>query len=363
MPLSPKPDLSIIVPLLNEQTELPDLFQTLADQKDILFELLLCDGGSTDTTRQIAVELGGENSFTTQLLDTPPGRGRQMNAGAAVARADMLLFLHADSRFEAPDTLSIALQYLTSRQSVSTHPVAARFRLHFRRRTTHPSLAFYFYEAKACLSSEDCIRGDQGYMLSRSCFEDIGRFDDSLPFLEDLRLAKTIARQGSWLLLPVRITTSARRFETEGLLRRQIVNAVIVNAVAVGWNEFFRELPGLYRCHTETGKLLLFPLLDGIRILLASFTPDQRRTFWQATGRHVAANSWQIFFWLDARHAFHSSLPPESVRLQWTNRFNRYCAPFVCSSPVAWVASAAVRLWHRAMLLLCRRLEPVTKTS
>ena len=364
MHVNRKPDLSIIVPLLNEATELQILFETLAAQEEVSFELLLCDGGSSDATRNIAAELGEQYPFPLRLLDTPSGRGCQMNAGAVAAQADMLLFLHADSRFTEPDALATALHHMTSLPESTRRPVAARFRLRFRRGESTPSLAYYFYEAKAQLDRVDCIRGDQGFLLSRSDFELAGRFDDTLPFLEDIRLAASVSRQGKWMLLPAEITTSARRFENEGLLRRQVVNAIIVNAVVVEWISFFRELPGLYRCHTETGRLLLFPLLDGIRTLLADFPPYRRLSFWQATGGHVAANSWQIFFWLDVRSAFQKSLQPGAVQLLWTNRFNRYLSHVFCSPPVASLAAATVWIWHRGMLLLCRHLEPrITKTS
>lgn len=367
MPLHRTPDLSIIVPLLNEEAELPAFFESLAAQQSISFELLLCDGGSSDRTHQTVTELSHTLPFPLHLLDTPRGRGQQMNAGAAASRADILLFLHADSRFPAADALSQAFHALSARSHGSPHTLAGHFKLTFRRQIAKPSPAYYFYEAKARLNRGDCIRGDQGFMMKRSCFRRAGGFDGTLPFLEDLHLATSIAREGTWLLLPAEISTSARRFETEGLLRRQIINAIIVNAVATGWSEFFRELPGLYRCHRESGKLLLFPLLDGIRTLLDEFSGERRKSFWQATGRHVAANIWQVFFWLDTRRAFYRRLPPDEVELRWTNRFNRYLSPWLCSSPAAAVVATAVKLWHRGMLLLCRRLEgqegQITKTS
>lgn len=364
MPLHCTPDLSIIVPLLNEEAELPALFESLASQRSISFELLLCDGGSSDRTRQTVTELANTLPFPLHLLDTPRGRGHQMNAGAAASGADMLLFLHADSRFPAADALAQAFHAMTAPPPCSPHPLAGHFRLSFRRQTVKPSPAYYFYEAKARLNRGDCIRGDQGFMIKRSCFQRAGGFDDTLPFLEDLHLATSIAREGTWLLLPAEISTSARRFETEGLLRRQIINAIIVNAVVAGWSEFFKELPGLYRCHQESGKLLLFPMLDRIRTLLKGFPVQRRKSFWQATGRHVAANIWQIFFWLDTRRAFYRRLPPDEVEPRWTNRFNRYLSPWLCSSPAASVVATAVKLWHRGMLFLCRRLEgQITKTS
>lgn len=197
-------------------------------------------------------------------------------------------------------------------------------------------------------------------MLSRMLFQRLEGFDESLPFLEDLRLAASVAKQGDWMLLPAEISTSARRFETEGLWERQVLNAIIVNAHQTGWSEFFTALPGLYRCHAETGRLLLVPLLDSIRTLLASHPPRWRSNFWLSTGRHVAANSWQLFFWLDARRAFLSGLQPAEVATRWTLFYRKRLARAVGLLPVQVLAAALVWIWHRSMLLTLRMLPKET---
>ena len=91
----------------------------------------------------------------------------------------------------------------------------------------------------------------------------------------------------------------------------------------LGWTEFFSALPGLYHCNSLSGRLQLFPLLDGIRALLAAKPAAWRRSFWRATGRHVAGNIWQLFFWLDVRPSFISGSSPDDVpthRLHWFQR-------------------------------------------
>lgn len=288
-----------------------------------------------------------------------------MNSGAAIARGKLLLFLHADCRFHESDALSRAIAALWNQMARSgSQAVAARFALRFRRIGTVPSLAYYFYEAKARLDRADCIRGDQGYLLSRTFFELLGRFDASLPFYEDVMMAEQVAQQGSWMLLPAEISTSARRFEIEGLAARQIVNAIIVNSFVVGWKEFFELLPGLYRCHTNTGRLHLLPFLEGIRASLARQNLRWRLHFWQSTGQHVATNIWQIFFWLDVRRSFLAGCDRGSVAIVRPRFFQRHLAWLTRSRPAGTITAAAVWLWFRTLLIICRLRETIpTKTS
>ena len=355
------PDISLIVPLLNEAAELSGLFASLATQEGVNLEVILCDGSSGDGSQQLCRMLGATAPFTVQILNTPRGRGVQMNTGAALARSDLLLFLHADSRFSRTDALQIAVSAYRKESEKSAGPVAARFRLSFRRTDSQPSLAYYFYESKARLNRADCIRGDQGFLLSRTLFNSLGGFDISLPFLEDIRLVAASAERVTWLLLPAGISTSARRFETEGLYERQVVNAIITDAVAAGWTEFFSSLPGIYHCNSVSGRLQLFPLLDGIRALLAAKPASWRRPFWRATGRHVAGNIWQLFFWLDVRSSFISgSTTPDDVtthKLQW---FQRNLERYTCGRPAETITAAAVWIWFRVMLI---RHGISTKTS
>ncbi len=96
-------ELSIIIPTLNEAEVLPLLLSDLLRQQEINFEVIVTDGGSTDATCPIADDLFAENQLSGQCVIGPSGRGRQLNAGVGVAKAEWLLFLHADSRLaDAP---------------------------------------------------------------------------------------------------------------------------------------------------------------------------------------------------------------------------------------------------------------------
>ncbi|MBL0224627.1 MAG: TIGR04283 family arsenosugar biosynthesis glycosyltransferase [Geobacteraceae bacterium] len=354
------PDISLIVPLLNEAAELPGLFANLDAQEGVNFEVIFCDGGSCDGSLHVCQELGANAAFAVRNISTSRGRGLQMNAGAGTARSGLLLFLHADSRFMRADALRIAVSTFSGTLQGLSGPVAARFRLRFRRKDDQPSLAYYFYESKSRLDRADCIRGDQGFLLQRSLFTELGGFDTSLPFLEDVFLAEKLSESGRWLLLPAEISTSARRFEREGLYERQVVNAIITNAVAARWTEFFSALPGLYRCDGLSGRLQIFPVLDGIRTLLAAQPTSWRQSFWRSTGRHVAGNIWQLFFWLDVRSSFNCADRPDTVstlKLQW---FRRNLERFTRGRMAEAVTAAAVWTWFRFMLV---RHGRATETS
>lgn len=352
MSLAQNPLLSIIVPIINEADELSFLLEVLNRQTGTSFELILCDGGSNDDQIATIEQMISGIGFETHYIRVLRGRGRQMNAGADIARGELLLFLHADTRFSSSEAISTAVDEFRHQTSISGRNLAGHFTLKFRRNQASPSLAYFFYEAKTCLNRPDCIRGDQGFLLHRDFFHQVGRFDESLSFLEDIRLVDTVARQGEWVKLPIAVSTSARRFEVEGLLERQIVNAIIINSVVTGLDEFFTVLPGLYKSHPESGHLKLYPIFDGIRKLLGSCSFKRRSVFWLATGRHVAVNVWQLFFWLDARTAFNLGLGPDKVGRKWSIFYGKLIQPITSSLPFAVVTASAVWIWYRFNLLL-----------
>lgn len=345
------PEISIIVPILNETKELPGLLQSLAAQKGVRLELILCDGGSDDGSQQAVLDAVAISPFPLRLIETERGRGHQMNAGAALATSDLLLFLHADSRFAEYDAICRAVTFHHQTRASGAPFFAARFALKFRRSGHHPARAWFYFEAKARLPRVDCIRGDQGFLLNRPLFARAGGFDETLPFLEDLRLVAATAPQVEWLLLPAVISTSPRRFEREGLRERQILNAIMVNALVTGWAELFHTLPGLYRCHAETGRLLLRPLLADIKKLLAGYDSEWQRAFWQGTGHHVATNAWQIFFWLDVRRAFYCGRGDNPVEPLWLAFYNRRLQRYCKGRLAASLAEYGVKLWLRLMLI------------
>ncbi|MEJ2699627.1 MAG: TIGR04283 family arsenosugar biosynthesis glycosyltransferase [Desulfuromonadales bacterium] len=338
--------MSVIIPLLNEAENLPALFRTLAAQKDVRFEVIFSDGGSTDGTCTLLDSAIPTVPFPCRVVTGEKGRGRQFNSGVKVSRGANLLFLHADSIF--PDSLAFrrGLDALVGRDSpTSDERVAGRFSLHFRQEGKQASAAYYFYEWKARLDRPECVHGDQGILISRPFWGEVGPCDESLPFLEDVALAGAVLKIGKWRLLPDEIHTSARRFEAEGLLERQLLNALIMNFFAIGWLGALREIPGIYSSQDRVGKLRLLPLFKKIGSLLRDLPARERFSLWYRTGCYVRANAWQLAFALDARRCFRQGLAPGEGRASALAAFDRFFDPVTDNPPGRLAGAAVVRLW------------------
>lgn len=195
---------SIIMPVLNEEAILESYLARLIQQcahQD--YELLLVDGGSTDRTVEIAQPYG-------QVLTAPRGRARQMNAGAAAASGDVLLFLHADT--ELPDCVFLAIEGALTSPDV----VAGAFRLCFNcDRLPYKLVAFMTNLRSQTLT---VFTGDQAYFIRSTGFQEVGGYPDQ-PLMEDLEIIARLRRIGTILLVPHYVKTSARRHEKIGLFR------------------------------------------------------------------------------------------------------------------------------------------------
>lgn len=342
-------ELSVIVPVLNEAATLPEFFRTLAAQRELEPEVIVCDGGSTDGTVELAQRLAPELPFPFRVVPGEPGRARQMNAGTAACSGETLLFLHADCLFPDPLALRKGLDALS--QAIAERgdeKVAGRFALRFNRREQSPSPGYYHFECKARLNRRGCIHGDQGFLLRRSFFEAVGPFDATLPMLAETRLAEAVRSKGEWLLLPAEIHTSARRFETEGLRERQTLNAIIMNFAAAGWEPFFRELPRIYGSQDSAHPLDLRPILRRTGKLMAALPPRDRLRLWYATGRYVRDNAWQLAFALDTRRNFRRGAPPGEGNTPFLAFHDRFLDRLTDYPPGRLAAAILTWLWFRA---------------
>ena len=300
------PELSIIVPILNEGEQLSCLLTDLLRQVEVDFEVILSDGGSLDNPADVVAEYQRFCRYPIRLLEGSRGRGRQLNAGIGKARANWLLLLHVDSRFHDERALRRALDLL---QDFGTEPVAGRFRLHFRRCDAQPHAGFYYYEWKARLPRPDCIHGDQGFMLRRETLQRVGHFRENLPVMEDTDFAERLRRLGRWELLPSEISTSARRFEEEGLWQRQLLNALIMCVRSVGWEAYFDDALVVYREQHAGERLLLRPFFRQVRQSMKKLSFRERLRLWYRSGSYVQQHGWQLAFALDARRAFRRGIP------------------------------------------------------
>lgn len=199
---------SIIVPVLNEAAGLPALFAALAPLRAAGSELIVVDGGSDDDSVAVA------RRHCERVIVGPRGRARQMNAGAAVAGGDWLLFLHADTGLPADALLQLAR---ATRTAGRREPVQwGRFDVRLAGRSPW----FRVIETLMNLRSRwtGIATGDQALFVQRARFEQLGGFPD-LELMEDIELCRLLKAGTRPLCLPGPAVTSSRRWEQQGVLK------------------------------------------------------------------------------------------------------------------------------------------------
>ena len=199
----PKPALCIVVPVLDEAHDLASRLGELQRFRHRGVRVVVVDGGSSDDSLAIAAGLA-DLAFVA-----PQGRARQMNAGAAACTADLLLFLHADTRLpHEADTLV--------RRATSVGCDWGRFDVAIE----SPRRVMRIVEAMMNRRSRwtGIATGDQAMFVRRELFHRVGGFPDQ-PLMEDVELSTLLKRHGPPACLREPVTTSARRWERHGPLR------------------------------------------------------------------------------------------------------------------------------------------------
>lgn len=322
------PQLSVLIPALNEAQALPALLTDLAGQQGITFHVVVADGGSTDDTAALARRQGA------QLLRAPRGRAAQLNAAVRKAQSPWLLCLHADSRLTAPDQLTLALRRIKQAHK-RQQPVAGHWPLRFQRSQPGHEALFRHLEAKSASNRPGTVNGDQGLLIHRSFLSALGGFDESLPFYEDARLAARVFARGQFMLLPGMLETSARRFEMEGHAARLLLMALIVGADAAGLSDWLRELPAIYREQQAATRLQAKPFVDSLLAHIAGLPTAEQKQVWKAAAKLVADNAWQLAQALDALGG--------STQF-WLSGFDTWLAPRLSLSPLERLLAAALPL-------------------
>ncbi|GAB1269128.1 TIGR04283 family arsenosugar biosynthesis glycosyltransferase [Aurantivibrio infirmus] len=345
------PHLSVIIPTLNEANTLPCLLQQLDDQEDINLEIIVADGGSCDNTTSIA------QRFQNIVFSSERGRAKQLNAGAYKASYNHLLFLHADSSIEDPKFLSNAFRYFQEQQNLEHQspnldkkprtPLAGHFPLKFSRSHNNNAKAFRFIEEKTLCNRPQTINGDQGLLISKEYFYALGEYDESMPILEDQRIAKKIFETGKWVVLPGTLTTSGRRFENEGFHRRYILMSLMMGLYWTNTHEFFIRAREVYPEQSETKKLKLTPFFKAIWLMLAKDLGLRRSIIqWYKVGKYVRENSWQMFFYVDVSRR--NSLGP--MRYPATEFHDRFIKPLICNVIFNSMTTVFVFCWYMLIL-------------
>jgi len=196
--------ISIVVPALDEAENLAARLPDLAVREPGA-EVLVVDGGSRDGSRAVAARSPG-----VVWLESLRGRARQMNAGARAARGDVVLFLHADTRL--PDGAGAAIVQALADPAI----VGGRFDVRFDSARPVMAIVAWFMNRRSRLTG--IATGDQAIFVRRTVFEALGGYAD-IPLMEDVELCARLKRRGRLACLPLRVTTSARKWEREGPLR------------------------------------------------------------------------------------------------------------------------------------------------
>jgi len=196
--------ISIIIPVLNEESALPAYLPVLQDYRRAGHEVIVVDGGSCDNSVSIAAALAD------LVVESSPGRGVQMNAGAARATGEILLFLHIDTLL--PDHADrLLMEHLSN-----SDRVWGRFDLSL----SGSNCVFRLIERMINLRSRytGMATGDQAIFVLSSVFEQVGAYPE-IPLMEDLALSRKLRNFSSPVCLRQRVVSSSRRWEQHGIVR------------------------------------------------------------------------------------------------------------------------------------------------
>jgi rSAM/selenodomain-associated transferase 2 len=195
--------LSIIMPVLNEAAGVEDALRALRPYRERGVDVIVVDGGGSDDTVNHARPLAD------CVIEAPRGRATQMNAGAAAAKGDVLLFLHADTRL--PENADA----LTADGLTRSKRAWGRFDVQFDGGGWLALVAFMM-NWRSWVSG--ICTGDQAMFMTRTAFDAIGGFP-AIALMEDVAASAKLKRLGRPLCLRARVTTSGRRWRQHGIWR------------------------------------------------------------------------------------------------------------------------------------------------
>ncbi len=209
--------LSIIIPALNAETDLAKSLNALIAGvvSGLIKEVIVVDGGSQDATAAIAEDAG------CTLISCPAGRGGQLQRGAAAARGEWLLFLHADTTL-SPGWEIEAAHFMQQDQS---QDYAAVFR--FALDDFRPQARRLEFLVRLRCKLLALPYGDQGLLLHRQLFNELGGYQN-LPLMEDVDLVRRIGRK-RLIYFRAQALTSAVRYIQDGYAPRSLRNLLCLS--------------------------------------------------------------------------------------------------------------------------------------
>lgn len=226
--------ISVIIPALNEATRIEATIQSaFAGQPH---EMIVVDGGSADDTASVAQAAGA------RVIRNLPGRAAQMNAGAALASGEVLMFLHADTVL--PEAWSGPVQRALQEPGV----VGGAFR--FQIAGSFPGKRLVEWMTNLRSHRLQLPYGDQAIFMRRAQFEELGGFAN-LPIMEDYEFIRRLRASGRIVILNEAVTTSGRRWEGIGLVRTTFINRLMLAGYHLGVHP--QRLAALYRSQRRVG--------------------------------------------------------------------------------------------------------------
>ena len=206
------------MPALNEAAGIEAALRSLQAWRAEGMELIVADGGSSDATALLARPLAD------QVITSARGRARQMNAGAAAARSEVLVFLHADTHLPeaAPRAILDALMLVEPHGTSVSGPRPGTKKCWGRFDVAisggHPMLRVVAWSMNLRSRLTGFATGDQALFMTRAAFDAAGGFPDQ-PLMEDIEMCRILKRQSAPACLTARVTTSGRRWELRGVWR------------------------------------------------------------------------------------------------------------------------------------------------
>ncbi|MCB1476730.1 MAG: TIGR04283 family arsenosugar biosynthesis glycosyltransferase [Rhodobiaceae bacterium] len=215
--------LSVVIPTLNVAASLPSVLMALYEPAldGLVRQVVIADGGSTDPTLKVADDAGCD------VVSARPGRGIQLATGARKARADWLLFLHADTVLQ-PGWEAEVLRFINRHGPEK----AAAFRFSLDDDRLRARLLEWAVSLRVHLFA--LPYGDQGLLISRRLYERIGGFSD-VPIMEDVDIVRRIGRR-RLKRLNTKALTSAERYVQNGYIRRVVRNLGCLVLYSLGFS-------------------------------------------------------------------------------------------------------------------------------
>ncbi len=208
--------LSVVIPALDEADQVVGAIESASAPG---VEIVVVDGGSTDATRDRAAAAGA------RVVVSPAGRAGQLAAGAGATHGDAILFLHADTRLHS------GFDSAVEKALGEAGTIGGSFRFRFDQQS--PALRFVEWGARLRVALFGLPYGDQALFFCRQTLEEIGGIPQA-PIMEDLDLVKAMQQCGRLARLDLSVTTSARRYQSGGVLRTMFRNWLAAGAWWLG---------------------------------------------------------------------------------------------------------------------------------